>query len=163
MMASLDQQEARPPCNCRRRSDVAGHQRRPGVRWTSALGRRWTRCTGPRFSWEAMDAREVSAGRCSKSSGCTHIGTAALGRVRRSRGLPSGCVPEGLVGKTSAEILTESVGFRDSHFTFAGARGAALYARWRQEAPIGCRERPQCERKRERGRRTLEVHRGDEF
>ena len=31
---------------------------------------------------------------------------------------------------------------------FASARGAALYARWRQEAPIGCRERTGCEEQR---------------
>ncbi|KAI1378073.1 hypothetical protein F4677DRAFT_414369 [Hypoxylon crocopeplum] len=36
---------------------------------------------------------------------------------------------------------------------FASARGSAQYARWRQEAPIGCKERKVCEEKRERSRR----------
>jgi len=42
--------------------------------------------------------------------------------------------------------------------TFAGARGAALYARWRQEAPFGCRESAECEeeRKKERAEHTRE-------
>ncbi|KAF5557650.1 chitinase [Fusarium phyllophilum] len=33
---------------------------------------------------------------------------------------------------------------------FAGARGAAQYARWRQEAPIGCEEQDRCEEERRR-------------
>ncbi|KAL4916200.1 hypothetical protein BDW62DRAFT_186605 [Aspergillus aurantiobrunneus] len=35
---------------------------------------------------------------------------------------------------------------------FAAARGAALYARWRQEAPFDCVERPECEVERRRER-----------
>ncbi|KAF4450463.1 hypothetical protein F53441_6462 [Fusarium austroafricanum] len=31
---------------------------------------------------------------------------------------------------------------------FASARGAAQYARWRQEAPVGCYEQERCEKKR---------------
>ncbi|KAI2616701.1 hypothetical protein GGS26DRAFT_443826 [Hypomontagnella submonticulosa] len=38
--------------------------------------------------------------------------------------------------------------------TFASARGAAQYARWRQEAPIGCKERRSCEEGREKARRS---------
>lgn len=33
---------------------------------------------------------------------------------------------------------------------FASARGAAQYARWRQEAPIGCEEQDRCEEERRR-------------
>ncbi|KAK1765028.1 hypothetical protein QBC33DRAFT_517234 [Phialemonium atrogriseum] len=36
--------------------------------------------------------------------------------------------------------------------TFAAARGAALYARWRQEAPWDCVEDDECDTKRERER-----------
>ncbi|KXX75399.1 hypothetical protein MMYC01_208133 [Madurella mycetomatis] len=39
---------------------------------------------------------------------------------------------------------------------FASARGAAQYARWRQEAPFGCRERRECEEERERERAQKE-------
>ncbi|GAB1316056.1 hypothetical protein MFIFM68171_06266 [Madurella fahalii] len=35
---------------------------------------------------------------------------------------------------------------------FASARGAAQYARWRQEAPFGCREQRRCDEDRERER-----------
>ena len=40
---------------------------------------------------------------------------------------------------------------------FAAARGAALYARWRQEAPLNCEEMAnmECEKKRESERRKL--------
>jgi hypothetical protein len=38
---------------------------------------------------------------------------------------------------------------------FASARGAAQYARWRQEAPIGCEEKAKCEEeRREDGKQT---------
>lgn len=40
--------------------------------------------------------------------------------------------------------------------TFASARGAAQYARWRQEAPFGCRERRECEEEREKERAQKE-------
>lgn len=35
---------------------------------------------------------------------------------------------------------------------FAAARGAALYARWRQEAPYDCEEEEKCEEQRQRER-----------
>jgi hypothetical protein len=46
--------------------------------------------------------------------------------------------------------------------TFAAARGAALYGSWRQQAPLGCREKANCEKDREKERgerleRTLEL------
>ncbi|KAI0379650.1 hypothetical protein F5Y04DRAFT_127281 [Hypomontagnella monticulosa] len=37
--------------------------------------------------------------------------------------------------------------------TFASARGAAQYARWRQEAPISCREQHSCEEEQQKIRR----------
>lgn len=33
---------------------------------------------------------------------------------------------------------------------FEGARGAAHYARWRQESHFGCLERPECEDERKK-------------
>lgn len=36
--------------------------------------------------------------------------------------------------------------------TFVAARGAALYARWRQEAPFGCVERDECSEETQRER-----------
>jgi hypothetical protein len=47
--------------------------------------------------------------------------------------------------------------------TFAGARGAALYARWRQEAPFGCRERAKCEEERKKERADSSQERGESF
>jgi len=43
--------------------------------------------------------------------------------------------------------------------TFAAARGAALYARRRQEAPFGCVERDECkeEKQREREGKSLRI------
>ena len=40
---------------------------------------------------------------------------------------------------------------------FASARGAAQYARWRQEAPIGCEERDKCEEERRRQEKHFEL------
>ena len=40
---------------------------------------------------------------------------------------------------------------------FASARGAAQYARWRQEAPIGCEEQEKCEEERRRQERHVEL------
>ncbi|EMT72289.1 hypothetical protein FOC4_g10001740 [Fusarium odoratissimum] len=40
---------------------------------------------------------------------------------------------------------------------FASARGAAQYARWRQEAPIGCEEQDRCEEKRRRQGKHVEL------
>lgn len=39
---------------------------------------------------------------------------------------------------------------------FAAARGAALYARWRQEAPYECIEKKECSQKREEERKGAE-------
>lgn len=48
---------------------------------------------------------------------------------------------------------------------FAAARGAAQYARWRQEAPVGCREFQSCdeERARERDRERDRAAREDDI
>jgi hypothetical protein len=59
---------------------------------------------------------------------------------------------------SSVETIRETV-FADP--TFAGARGAALYVRWRQEAPSGCRERAKCEEKRRSERVTHTWDRGE--
>ncbi|KAF5672421.1 chitinase [Fusarium circinatum] len=40
---------------------------------------------------------------------------------------------------------------------FASARGAAQYARWRQEAPIGCEEQDRCEEERRRQGKHVEL------
>ncbi|KAF5687078.1 hypothetical protein FDENT_5551 [Fusarium denticulatum] len=40
---------------------------------------------------------------------------------------------------------------------FASARGAAQYARWRQEAPIGCEEQDRCEEERRRQEKHVEL------
>lgn len=40
---------------------------------------------------------------------------------------------------------------------FASARGAAQYARWRQEAPIGCEEQDRCEEERKRQGKHVEL------
>ncbi|KAJ0153088.1 Uncharacterized protein HZ326_4572 [Fusarium oxysporum f. sp. albedinis] len=40
---------------------------------------------------------------------------------------------------------------------FASARGAAQYARWRQEAPIGCEEQDRCEEERRRPGKHVEL------
>jgi hypothetical protein len=40
---------------------------------------------------------------------------------------------------------------------FASARGAAQYARWRQEAPIGCEEKARCERERREDSKQAEL------
>ncbi|KAF5633416.1 chitinase [Fusarium sp. NRRL 52700] len=40
---------------------------------------------------------------------------------------------------------------------FAAARGAAQYARWRQEAPIGCEEQDRCEEERRRQGEHVEL------
>ncbi|KAH8657490.1 hypothetical protein BGZ60DRAFT_416034 [Tricladium varicosporioides] len=47
--------------------------------------------------------------------------------------------------KSRGTVIRESV-LADP--VFVGARGAAQYARWRQEAPFGCRELPRCEGQR---------------
>jgi hypothetical protein len=51
--------------------------------------------------------------------------------------------------KSSGETVIGEMAFTDP--VFAGARGAAQYARWRQEAPFGCGERPECEDQRREG------------
>lgn len=43
---------------------------------------------------------------------------------------------------------------------YAAARGAALYARWRQETPYGCAEVRACERQRERERGVVSHNEG---
>ncbi|SPJ74978.1 uncharacterized protein FTOL_04709 [Fusarium torulosum] len=40
---------------------------------------------------------------------------------------------------------------------FASARGAAQYARWRQEAPIGCQEQARCEKERREADKQAEL------
>ncbi|KAF4331780.1 chitinase [Fusarium beomiforme] len=40
---------------------------------------------------------------------------------------------------------------------FASARGAAQYAKWRQEAPIGCEEQDRCEEERRRQGKHVEL------
>ncbi|KAF4991803.1 hypothetical protein FDECE_13914 [Fusarium decemcellulare] len=51
-------------------------------------------------------------------------------------------------------VLVASDGIIDP--TFSSARGAAQYARWRQEAPLGCEERPECrDERREENRKDL--------
>ncbi|KAI0004847.1 hypothetical protein F4779DRAFT_58711 [Xylariaceae sp. FL0662B] len=47
-------------------------------------------------------------------------------------------------------VLGDEHGITDP--VFASARGAAQYARWRQEAPFGCREDSECEEQREKQR-----------
>ncbi|KAH6669265.1 hypothetical protein B0J14DRAFT_641177 [Halenospora varia] len=52
-----------------------------------------------------------------------------------------------LVGsKSSGDTVIREAVLADP--VFVGARGAAQYARWRQEAPFGCRELPTCEDQR---------------
>jgi hypothetical protein len=48
--------------------------------------------------------------------------------------------------KSSGETVIGKTAFTDP--VFAGARGAAQYARWRQESPFGCGERPECDQRR---------------
>jgi hypothetical protein len=45
--------------------------------------------------------------------------------------------------------------------TFAAARGAALYARWRQEAPWGCVEYQECDERRKKERESDHIIRDD--
>ncbi|ODM17951.1 hypothetical protein SI65_06739 [Aspergillus cristatus] len=54
--------------------------------------------------------------------------------------------------KTRHICLMRGVEGLDVDPTFAAARGAALYGRWRQEAPLGCVERDECEEERQRER-----------
>jgi hypothetical protein len=52
--------------------------------------------------------------------------------------------------KISVNGLDEEIDLR-----FVSARGAALYARWRQKAQPWCRERDECDEEREKERQTL--------
>lgn len=57
-------------------------------------------------------------------------------------------------GGEGSLLLAVEEGDRDTlaEPIFATARGAAQYSRWRQEAPIGCRERKECEGRRDKER-----------
>lgn len=57
-----------------------------------------------------------------------------------------------LSGSEEVDLHSLINGGLDVDPTFAAARGAALYALWRQEAPFGCVERDDCEEERQRER-----------
>ena len=52
--------------------------------------------------------------------------------------------------KTNIPVLADPVISKTIDLTFAGSRGAALYARRRQEVQADCTERSKCEEIRER-------------
>lgn len=72
-----------------------------------------------------------------------------LGALRNALG-EGGYVVVGSEGGREGEVLVLGEG-NDTVVepTFASARGAAQYSRWRQEAPIGCRELERCNGERE--------------
>ncbi|OJJ81280.1 uncharacterized protein ASPGLDRAFT_38071 [Aspergillus glaucus CBS 516.65] len=57
-----------------------------------------------------------------------------------------------LSGSEEVDLHSLVNGGLDVDPTLAAARGAVLYARWRQEAPFGCVERDECEEERQRER-----------
>jgi hypothetical protein len=71
-------------------------------------------------------------------------------------------VPPGnemLLYKKGSELgnltLDDDFAARTTNPLFAAARGAALYARWRQEAPYECIENKHCAEKRRKERKEL--------
>ncbi|CVK90637.1 uncharacterized protein FPRN_07276 [Fusarium proliferatum] len=58
---------------------------------------------------------------------------------------------------SAGEITFAHEGGMVIDLVFASARGAAQYARWRQEAPLGCEEQDRCEKERGRQGKHFEL------
>ncbi|KAJ4141785.1 hypothetical protein NW768_001003 [Fusarium equiseti] len=78
-------------------------------------------------------------------------------RALRTALLSNGYMHAEVDGGKQALFAHEIEGSAAIDPVFASARGAAQYARWRQEAPIGCEEQKRCEEERTKHDKHVEL------